>query len=153
VATVTSTADTIGGGFRTAVEPPGGPEDADRTELFTTQRPASATDDLPAALEAQDVSVDASPRTPGSTRGWCRWPPTSTWRRSPRRRRAWSGPTWPTWSTRRRCWPPPEAEALAAAGLTPGTAPAAVARGESPAGGRVPDLPPEDAAAPAGRLS
>jgi len=46
-----------------------------------------------------------------------------------------------------------EAEALAAAGLTPGTAPAAVARGETPAGGRVPGLPPEDAAAPAGQLS
>ncbi len=65
VATVTSTADTIDGEFRTAVEPPGGPEDADRTELFTTQRPAFATDDLLAALEAQDVTVDASPPDAG----------------------------------------------------------------------------------------
>ena len=32
--------------------------------------------------------------------------PTSTSTTSPRRRPAWWAPTWRTWSTRRRCWPP-----------------------------------------------
>ena len=32
----------------------------------------------------------------------CRWRPTSTWRRWPRPRPAWSAPTCATWSTRRR---------------------------------------------------
>ncbi|MGY1666085.1 ATP-dependent zinc metalloprotease FtsH [Geodermatophilus sp. SYSU D00696] len=58
VASVTSTGDTIEGEFRTAVDPPGG-DDAAPTELFTTQRPSFATDDLLATLEAQDVTVDA----------------------------------------------------------------------------------------------
>ena len=35
----------------------------------------------------------------------CRWPTTWTSSGSPRPRRAWSAPTWPTWSTRPRCWP------------------------------------------------
>ncbi|WP_204263775.1 ATP-dependent zinc metalloprotease FtsH [Geodermatophilus normandii] len=64
VTAVTSTADTIDGEFRTAVDPPGS-EDTDRTTLFTTQRPAFATDDLLAALEAADVTVDASPPDAG----------------------------------------------------------------------------------------
>ncbi len=41
-----------------------------------------------------------------------------------------------------------EDEAYAAAGVSRQTAPAAVARGETPAGGRAPGLPPE---VPAGR--
>ena len=35
-----------------------------------------------------------------------RWPTTLTCGRSPRPRRAFPGPTWPTPSTRRPCWPP-----------------------------------------------
>jgi cell division protease FtsH len=46
-----------------------------------------------------------------------------------------------------------EDEAYAAAGVTRGTAPAAVARGEVPDRDRVPGLPPSDAAVPAGRPS
>ena len=62
VAAVTSTADTIDGRFRTAVDPPGPETSAER---FMTQRPSFATDDLLAALEAQDVTVDASPPDAG----------------------------------------------------------------------------------------
>jgi len=42
-----------------------------------------------------------------------------------------------------------EDEAYAAAGVSRGTAPAAVARGETPGSGRAPGLPYEDAGAPA----
>jgi cell division protease FtsH len=42
-----------------------------------------------------------------------------------------------------------EDEAYAAAGVSRETAPAAVARGETPGGERAPGLPPEDAAVPA----
>jgi cell division protease FtsH len=41
-----------------------------------------------------------------------------------------------------------EDEAYAAAGVTRETAPAAVARGETPGSGRAPGMPPEDAVAP-----
>ena len=39
----------------------------------------------------------------GAHRARCRSAPTSTSAGSPRRRPAWSAPTWRTWSTRRRC--------------------------------------------------
>jgi cell division protease FtsH len=61
VETVTSTADTIQGEFRTAAGYPPGSEDAARVDLFTTQRPSFATDDLLGALEAEGVTVNANP--------------------------------------------------------------------------------------------
>ncbi len=61
VETVTSTADTIQGEFRKAAEYPPGSEDAARVDLFTTQRPSFATDDLLGTLEARSVTVNANP--------------------------------------------------------------------------------------------
>ncbi len=62
VASVTATDETIDGRFDAAVDPPGAETSAER---FTTQRPAFATDDLLAALEAQDVPVTANPPDAG----------------------------------------------------------------------------------------
>jgi cell division protease FtsH len=45
-------------------------------------------------------------RSSGFTRGRCRWPTTSIWTRWRRAHPGWSAPTWPTYATRRRCWPP-----------------------------------------------
>jgi cell division protease FtsH len=61
VETVTSTADTIQGEFTKAVEYPPGSKDAARVDLFTTQRPSFATDDLLGTLEAKGVTVNANP--------------------------------------------------------------------------------------------
>jgi cell division protease FtsH len=61
VETVTSTADTIQGEFRKAAEYPPGAEDAGPVDLFTTQRPSFATDDLLGTLEAKGVTVNAHP--------------------------------------------------------------------------------------------
>ena len=61
VETVTSTADTIQGEFRKAAAYPPGSEDAARVDLFTTQRPSFATDDLLGTLEAEGVTVNANP--------------------------------------------------------------------------------------------
>src|SRR5215213_9644451 len=60
VDTVTSTADTIQGEFTKAVDYPAGSKDATRVELFTTQRPTFATDDLLGTLETKDVTVNAT---------------------------------------------------------------------------------------------
>jgi cell division protease FtsH len=61
VQTVTSTAETIQGEFTQAVDYPPGSPDAARVGLFTTQRPAFATDDLFGALNAKGVTVNANP--------------------------------------------------------------------------------------------
>jgi cell division protease FtsH len=60
VEAVTSTAEMIQGSFRTAVDLPPGAADAGEVELFTTQRPSFATDDLFAALAAEGVTVNAT---------------------------------------------------------------------------------------------
>src|SRR3954468_14188895 len=52
VETVTSKADTIQGEFKTKVDYPPGSKDAASVELFTTQRPTFATDDLLGTLQA-----------------------------------------------------------------------------------------------------
>jgi cell division protease FtsH len=57
---VTSTADTIQGQFADPVDYPPGSDDAASVELFTTQRPSFATDDLLGALTAEDVTVNAT---------------------------------------------------------------------------------------------
>ena len=51
----------------------------------------------------------AARRSSKSTCRTSRSTPTSTCRPWPRSPAASSGPTWPTWSTRRRCWPPARA--------------------------------------------
>ena len=56
---VTSTSDMIHGSFKNAVDPPGS-TDAGQVELFATQRPSFATDDLFAMLAAEDVTVNAT---------------------------------------------------------------------------------------------
>jgi cell division protease FtsH len=61
VETVTSTADTIQGEFRRAADYPPGSEDAARVDLFTTERPSFAMDDLLRTLEAKGVTVNAVP--------------------------------------------------------------------------------------------
>ena len=61
VETVTSTADTIQGEFRRAVDHPPGSADAVPVERFTTQRPSFATDDLLGTLETHGVTVNADP--------------------------------------------------------------------------------------------
>ena len=61
VETVTSTADTIQGEFTKAVDYPPGSKNADQVDLFTTQRPSFATDDLLGTLEAKGVTVNANP--------------------------------------------------------------------------------------------
>ncbi|MGY1616565.1 ATP-dependent zinc metalloprotease FtsH [Geodermatophilus sp. SYSU D00691] len=60
VETVTSTADTIEGELGDAVDYPPGADDAVRVDLFTTQRPSFATDDLLGTLEAKGVTVNAT---------------------------------------------------------------------------------------------
>jgi cell division protease FtsH len=60
VATVTSTADTIQGDFTKVVDYPPGSKDAAPVDLFTTQRPSFATDDLLGTLEAKGVTVNAT---------------------------------------------------------------------------------------------
>ena len=65
VETVTSTADTIQGDFKEAVDYPPGSSDAGEVDLFTTQRPTFASDDLLGTLEAKGVTVNAtSPDAP-----------------------------------------------------------------------------------------
>jgi cell division protease FtsH len=61
VQTVTSTADTIQGQFKTAVGYPPGAPDAAQVSLFSTQRPSFATDDLFGMLAAKGVTVNAIP--------------------------------------------------------------------------------------------
>src|SRR3954467_5520235 len=61
VQTVTSTADTIQGEFHKAVAYPAGSKDAAQVDLFTTQRPSFANDDLVGTLEAKGVTVNANP--------------------------------------------------------------------------------------------
>ena len=61
VQTVTSTADAIQGEFTKDVAYPPGSENADEVDLFTTQRPSFADDDLFATLEAEGVEVNAEP--------------------------------------------------------------------------------------------
>jgi cell division protease FtsH len=61
VQTVTSTAETIQGDLEQATDYPPGAEEATRVDLFTTQRPSFATDDLLGTLEAQGVTVNANP--------------------------------------------------------------------------------------------
>src|SRR3954449_4046751 len=61
VQTVTSTADTIQGEFHKAVAYPAGSKDAAQVDLFTTQRPSFANDDLLGTLEAKGVTVNANP--------------------------------------------------------------------------------------------
>src|SRR4051794_18443068 len=61
VAAVTSTADTIQGDLKKATKYPPGGKTATSVDLFTTQRPSFATDDLLGTLEAQHVSVNAKP--------------------------------------------------------------------------------------------
>ena len=60
VLTVTSTADTIEGQFTKAVAYPPRAKDAAQVELFTTQRPSFATDDLFGTLTAKNVTVNAN---------------------------------------------------------------------------------------------
>jgi cell division protease FtsH len=60
VETVTSSADTIQGEFTKAVDYPPGSKDADDVDLFTTERPSFATDDLLGTLEAKGVTVNAT---------------------------------------------------------------------------------------------
>jgi cell division protease FtsH len=60
VETVTSTADTIQGEFEKAVDFPPGSGDAAPVDLFVTQRPSFATDDLLGTLEAGGVTVNAT---------------------------------------------------------------------------------------------
>jgi cell division protease FtsH len=60
VETVTSTADTIKGDFKKAVDFPPKGKDPTRVDLFTTQRPSFATDDLLATLESKGVTVNAT---------------------------------------------------------------------------------------------
>jgi cell division protease FtsH len=61
VQTVTSTADTIQGDFKKEVDYPPGSKDATQVDLFTTQRPSFANDDLLGTLEAKGVTVNANP--------------------------------------------------------------------------------------------
>ncbi|MGY1625137.1 ATP-dependent zinc metalloprotease FtsH [Geodermatophilus sp. SYSU D00965] len=61
VQTVTSTADTIQGEFTEEVTYPPGSEDPEKVDLFTTERPSFATDDLLGTLEAKGVTVNANP--------------------------------------------------------------------------------------------
>src|SRR3712207_3618305 len=60
VETVTTTADTIEGEFKNAADYPPASEDAAPVDLFTTQRPSFAADDLLSTLESQDVTVNAT---------------------------------------------------------------------------------------------
>jgi cell division protease FtsH len=60
VETVTSTADTIQGRLKRAVDYPPEATDVVEVELFTTQRPSFATDDLFASLAAEGVTVNAT---------------------------------------------------------------------------------------------
>ncbi|MGY1594808.1 ATP-dependent zinc metalloprotease FtsH [Geodermatophilus sp. SYSU D00708] len=61
VQTVTSTEDTIQGEFAKEVSYPPGSKDSAEVDLFTTQRPSFATDDLLGTLEAKGVTVNANP--------------------------------------------------------------------------------------------
>ena len=61
VQTVTSTGDTIQGEFKKDVVYPPGSKNADKVDLFTTQRPSFADDDLFATLDAKGVEVNADP--------------------------------------------------------------------------------------------
>jgi cell division protease FtsH len=60
VATVTSTADTLQGELRTAVDYSPRSGEASAVDLFVTQRPSFAADDLLARLQAEDVTVNAT---------------------------------------------------------------------------------------------
>jgi cell division protease FtsH len=57
---VTTKADTIQGDFTRPVDYPPGSRDAAEVDLFTTQRPSFATDDLLGTLEAENVTVNAT---------------------------------------------------------------------------------------------
>ncbi|MGY1644299.1 ATP-dependent zinc metalloprotease FtsH [Geodermatophilus sp. SYSU D00703] len=61
VRTVTSTAETIQGELDKAVAYPPGAAETEQVDLFTTERPSFATDDLLGTLEAQGVTVNANP--------------------------------------------------------------------------------------------
>jgi cell division protease FtsH len=61
VQTVTSTGDTVEGQFRKDVVYPPGAKDTTRVDLFTTQRPSFADDDLFGTLKARGVTVNAKP--------------------------------------------------------------------------------------------
>src|SRR4051794_29689565 len=61
VQTVTSTGDTIQGEFKKAVAYPQGAKDAQKVDLFTSQRPSFADDDLLTTLTAKGVEVNADP--------------------------------------------------------------------------------------------
>ena len=60
VDTVTTTGDAIQGELKKAADYPPGAEDAAPVDLFVTQRPSFATDDLLGTLESQDVTVNAT---------------------------------------------------------------------------------------------
>jgi cell division protease FtsH len=60
VEAVTSTGDTIVGTLETAVPSPAGAAESGPVEAFATERPSFARDDLLAALEEQDVTVNAT---------------------------------------------------------------------------------------------
>jgi cell division protease FtsH len=61
VQTVTSTANTIQGDLKKRADFPPGSKEAAPVDLFTTQRPSFATDDLLGTLEAKGVTVNANP--------------------------------------------------------------------------------------------
>src|SRR3954464_6295025 len=60
VETVTSTADTIKGDLKKSADYPPRSKDAAPVDLFTTQRPAFATDDLLGTLQDKGVTVNAT---------------------------------------------------------------------------------------------
>jgi cell division protease FtsH len=66
VQTITSTGDTIQGTFRHQVAYPPGTTDARRVQQFTTQRPTFANDNLFGKLQANGVTVNASPPSRGT---------------------------------------------------------------------------------------
>jgi cell division protease FtsH len=61
VQTVTSTSDTIQGDLKRAADYRSAAQRAARVDLFTTQRPSFATDDLLATLQRKGVTVNAKP--------------------------------------------------------------------------------------------
>ena len=66
VQTVTSTGDTIQGTFRHQVTYPPGTSNGRQVEQFTTQRPTFANDNLFGKLQANGVTVNASPPSRGT---------------------------------------------------------------------------------------
>ena len=80
--------------------------------LAATNRPEILDPALLRPAASTAGSPSARPTRPAAARSWtCTpaaypWPPMSTLTRWPRPPRAWSGPSWPTWSTRPPCSPP-----------------------------------------------